>query len=410
MHIDLNKKQIRAIAAIIVIGILIGALILLTDRHASTADVHAPGRHAHDEQAERSDDPDAHGNEKAAEQSEVVMNNAQIAAAGITLHAADAAVIRNTLTLPGEIRFNQDLTAHVVPRLAGVVQGLPVALGQKVKKGEVLAVIASTVLSEQRSELLAAQKRRALASHVFTREKQLWQEKISAEQDYLQAQQALQEADIAVQNAQQKLAALGADTGALGHFNQYEIRAPFDGIVVEKHIAPGEALKEDANIFTVSDLTSVWAEIAVTAKNLNAVRVGEQVTVRASAFDSAATGTISYVGALLGEQTRSAQARVTLANPQGSWRPGLIVDVDIATHEAQVPLAVAVDAVQEIDGKAVVFVRSERGFSARAVKTARSDGRFIEIVDGLKAGDSYAATGSFVIKSELGKAGAEHSH
>ena len=400
MRIDVNKKQTRAIIAIVVVGILLGGLILLTDRQAASGD-----EHAHDERAEKQE-----GRKVEKESSVVVMSKEQIAASGVALLVADAAVIRNTLTLPGEIRFNQDRTAHVVPRLGGVVQGLPAALGQQVKKGDVLAVIASTDLSEQRSALLAAQKRRALASHTYEREKQLWQEKISAEQDYLQAQQTLQEADIAVQNARQKLQALGADAGTQGHLNRYDIRAPFDGVVVEKHIAPGEAVKEDANVFTVSDLASVWAEIAVTAKDLNAVRVGEQVMVRASAFNASATGTISYVGALLGEQTRTAMARVVLPNPQGSWRPGLIVNIDIATHEAQVPVAVVTDAVQEIDGKTIVFVRTDKGFSARVVRTGRSDGRFIEILDGLKAGDSYAATGSFIIKSELGKAGAEHSH
>ena len=70
--------------------------------------------------------------------------------------------------------------------------------------------------------------------------------------------------EIAVQNAQQKLAAMGAGAGAPGAFNRYEIRAPFDGIVVEKHIALGEAVKEDASIFTISDLSSVWAEVVST--------------------------------------------------------------------------------------------------------------------------------------------------
>jgi cobalt-zinc-cadmium efflux system membrane fusion protein len=132
-----------------------------------------------------------------------------------------------------------------------------------VKRGQVLAVIASTGLSEQRSELLAAQKRLSLAKSTYEREKKLWEEKISAEQDYLQAQQTLREAEIAVANSQQKLVALGASATVSGSLNRYEIRAPFDGMVVEKHIALGEAVKEDASIFTISDLSFVWAEIVV---------------------------------------------------------------------------------------------------------------------------------------------------
>jgi cobalt-zinc-cadmium efflux system membrane fusion protein len=239
----------------------------------------------------------------AEEEGKIALDDAQVKAAGITIDKAGAAKITSALTLPGEIHFNEDNTAHVVPRLSGVVDGVRVNLGEKVKKGQVLAVIASSDLSEQRSELLSAQKRLALAKTTFEREKKLWQEKISAEQDYLQAQQAMHEAEIAVRNLQQKLSAMGANAAGSGALNRYEVRAPFAGTIMEKHISLGEAVKEDANIFTISDLSTVWAEVAVPAKDLNAVRVGEKAIVRATAFDAKATGTIAYVGSLLGAQT-----------------------------------------------------------------------------------------------------------
>uniref|UniRef100_UPI003342DFB8 efflux RND transporter periplasmic adaptor subunit n=1 Tax=Herminiimonas fonticola TaxID=303380 RepID=UPI003342DFB8 len=185
---------------------------------------------------------------------------------------------------------------------------------------------------------------------------------------------------------------------------------PFDGMVVAKHIALGEAVKEDADIFTISDLSSVWAEIAVSAKDLNAVRVGEKVIVKASAFDSSASGTIAYVGSLLGEQTRTAKARVTLANPQGTWRPGLFVSIEIVSSETSVPVSVSAEALHSINDKPVVFVKLADGFIAQEVTTGRSDGKSVEIVKGMQAGSEYASAGSFVIKSELGKASAEHTH
>ncbi len=216
--------------------------------------------------------------------------------------------------------------------MAGVAQAVPANLGQQVRKGEVLALLASTTLAEQRSELLAAQKREALARATYAREKTLWQEKISAEQDYQQARTALEEAQIAVQNARQKLTAIGAtenSAGKGGSLNQFALRAPFDGIVVEKHLALGEAVQEATSVFTVSDLSSVWAEFVVSARDLDQVRVGAAVTVRSSASDTQAEGKVSYVGALLGEQTRTAKARVTLANPGMAWRPGLFVTVSV---------------------------------------------------------------------------------
>lgn len=347
------------------------------------------------------------------EEGKIELSDQQITETGVTIQTAGAASISSVAILPGEIRFNEDKTSHVVPRLAGVVEAISANLGDQVKKSQVLVVIASTGLAEQRSELLSAQKRLELARTTFAREKHLWEAKISAEQDYLQARQVMNEAEIALHNAQQKLLALGASPNVSansGALNRYEIRAPFDGMVVEKHIALGEAVKEDASIFTISDLSSVWAEIIVSAKDLNVVQVGKKVMIKATALDSVASGTVSYVGSLLGEQTRTAKARVTLANPQMAWRPGLFITVEIVANEMKVPVAVSSDAIQTINDKPTIFIRVPGGFIAQPVTTGLSDGKVTEIITGLKPGTEYAVNGSFVIKSEQGKAGASHEH
>ena len=108
------------------------------------------------------------------EEGKVELSDAQIKAASISIDTAGAARIKSALQLPGEIRLNEDRTSHVVPRIAGVVESVQASLGQAVKKGQVLAVIASPAASEQRSELQTAQKRLALAKTTFEREKRLW--------------------------------------------------------------------------------------------------------------------------------------------------------------------------------------------------------------------------------------------
>ncbi|MBB5370700.1 MULTISPECIES: efflux RND transporter periplasmic adaptor subunit [unclassified Janthinobacterium] len=402
MKTNLNKKQTIAIAAIAAAGIVLGALILGTGGSKET-----PPAPKAQEQAAKKDDH-GHGHEEV--EGRLELTAAQIQAAGVTIAEAGPARIKTTVSLPGEIRFNEDRTAHVVPRLAGVVEAVQADLGQLVKKGQVLAVIASTELSEQRSSLLSAQRRLSLARSTYEREEKLWHEKISAEQDYLQAQQAWREAEIAVQNAGQKLNALGATGGGKGPLNRYEIRAPFDGMVLEKHIALGEAVKEDANIFVISDLSSVWAEIAVPAKDLATVRVGGKAEVKASAFDASAKGVITYVGALIGEQTRTAKARITLSNPDMAWRPGLFVTVAVVSGEADAAVTIASEAIQSVEDKPTVFVQIKQGFQATPVKLGRSDGKLTEITQGLSTGTPYAAQGSFVLKSELGKDAAGHEH
>ncbi|UIN21551.1 efflux RND transporter periplasmic adaptor subunit [Herbaspirillum frisingense] len=419
----MTSKQKLAIAAIIAItALLCGWTLMKGQGGAQAASTHQEeGAHKDDDHQEKNatdskethDDHEKHEegkDEHGEEEGKVALSQEQITAAGIALRQVGAARIESGLQLPGEIRFNEDRTAHVVPQVAGVVESVSATLGQKVRKGQVLAVISSSAVSEQRSELLNAEQRLSLARSTWQREKQLWEQKISAEQDYQQAQLSLQEAEVAVRNARQKLRAIGVTGTGSGALNRHEIRAPFDGTVVEKHLGLGEAVREDANAFIIADLSSVWAEIIVSPRDLQQVRVGSAAVVRATAFEANATGRISYVGALIGEQTRTAKAHVVLPNPQESWRPGLFVTVDVMTEASEVALAVDAEALQTVDNKSVVFVRVDDGFKAQEVRTGRSDGKSVEILSGLQAGQQYAASGSFAIKAELGKGAAEHSH
>lgn len=407
-----HRRQGVLIAIILGLGLLLGALIL----SGNAAEPHDEHGHAEHGEAEQHGDADAHASdelhdaEDAHQEGEVELTQAQIEAAGITLATAQPASVRTTVELPGEIAFNADRTAHVVPRLSGAVEAVEADLGAQVKKGQVLAVIASTELAERRSELQAARKRLELARTTYRREKQLWEERISAEQDYLKAEQALREAELTVASARQQLAALGADGGDAGELSRFEVRAPFDGMIVEKHITLGETVSGDAQIFTLSDLSTVWADVIVPANALGVVRVGSKAVVEATAFDSRAEGTVSYVGSLVGQQSRAAKARVTLTNPDGVWRPGLFVNVTVLAGKEQVPVAVKPDALHTLEEKPVVFVRTDHGFLATPVLTGLRDAQAVQITKGIEAGTRYALDNSFVIKSELGKNSAGHAH
>lgn len=344
----------------------------------------------------------------------VQVSDAQLKSNGVEIAAAGPARIRSSMQMLGEVKLNQDRSVFVTPRLAGIVEAVRANAGDRVRQGQVLAVISSQALADQRSELLAAQKRMALAKTTFEREKKLWEEKITAEQDYLAARQAFQEAEITAESARQKLAALGALGGGASASTQgltrYEVRSPIDGVVTDKKISVGEVLKEDTAIFQVADLSTVWVELTVPARDVNRLKVGDVGTVKASNFDAEATAKLSYVGALVGEQSRNATARLVLLNPKGVWRPGLPVTVDLTSEEVEVPVAVAVDAVQTLRDWSVVFGRYGQQFEARPLELGRSDGRHVEVLKGLSAGERYAAKNSYLIKADIGKAGASHDH
>ncbi len=330
---------------------------------------------------------------------------------GIETQVAGPMLLQSTMSLLGEIRLNADNTVHVVPRLTGLVERVLVNAGDKVKQGQVLAVISSQLLADQRSEVLAAQKRFALAKKSFEREKKLWEEKISAEQDYLAAQNALQEADITRQSAEQKLAALGANspigtTG--GSLTRLEIRSPINGTITEKNIAMGQVLKEDATIFTVTNLDTVWVEAVIPAKELGQIKVGQKAMINATAFEASTSGKVSYVGSVVGDQTLSAMARLVVSNAKGLWYPGLPVNLVVQSAAVNTPVVVASEAIQSVNETSSVFIKVGDQFEVRPVELGRTNGKFTEVVKGLRAGETYVSKNSFLMKAELGKSSASH--
>ncbi|MCF8164158.1 MAG: efflux RND transporter periplasmic adaptor subunit [Burkholderiaceae bacterium] len=392
----ISRAQWLVIVAVVIVGAALAFLILTTRKQV-------------DANPFDDDGPRPTATTTAAvpkEMNQVLMDEAQIKASDIHVANAGPLAISTILQFPGEIQINDDRTVHVVPRVSGVAEAVLVSTGQIVKKGQTLAVFSSQMISEQRSALQTAQKRLSLANTIYQREKTLWEQKITAEQDYLQALQSLREAEIAVDNAQQKLSALGVilnNNANSGSLNRFELHAPYDGLVVERNLSVGEAVKEDTPIFTISDLSTVWAEVHIPAKDLPHVRMGDKVTLRATAFDAQTTGTVAFIGALVGELTRMAKARIVLANPQGAWRPGLFVSVEVKAAEVRVPIAIETDALQTLGTQQVVFVRTETGFKAHPVKIGLNDGKRVEVLEGLAAGARYAAKGSYILKSELSK-------
>ncbi len=391
----MKNHQIKTIAIMAILAIAFAAVVVFRQPGERSGEVAA---HA---------DKEEHKERPAGV---IRFSDEQIKLAGITMQTAAAAHLDTFIRMPGQIALNEDRTAHVTARASGAVQAVEASLGQRVAKGEVLAVIASAEIANQRGELAAAEKRVAYARSVYASEKTLWEEKISARQDYLKAESELREAEIGLQIARQKLAALDGAPGGAGAGNLLQVRAPFGGTIVEKHVALGEVVGADTRIFTVSDLATVWADVVVPAKDLDIVRVGTEAVIRSVASNTSAPGKVSFVSSLIGEESRSAKARVVLDNPQSAWRPGLFVNVDIVTGSAAVPVAVAREALQTVDGRQVVFKRVAEGFVAQAVTVGRSDGRLVEILTGLTAGDAYAGAGSFAVKAEQAKGDAEHGH
>lgn len=190
----------------------------------------------------------------------------------------------------------------------------------------------------------------------------------------------------------------------------YEIKSLIAGTVVEKHITLGEFVRDDADIFVVADLSTVWVQISVYARYLQLVRPGQQVHLTASGVDVETTGRLDYIGSIVGERTRTGMARVVLSNPRRIWQPGIFLTARIAVEEIELPLVVPDDAIQTIEGETVVFVKENDHFEVRAIEIGRGDGRVVEVLAGLSPGEEYVAADSYIFKAEFGKSEAGHEH
>jgi cobalt-zinc-cadmium efflux system membrane fusion protein len=359
-----------------------------------------------------------HGEHEGHDEEKIVRVSADKAQQlGITVEVARAGSLQTSLTLPGTIALNADRRVHVVSRIPGMVQEIRKQLGDQVQAGEVMAVIDSRELADTKAAYLAARERVSLAETTFAREKDLWEKKISPEEDYLKAKQALAEVRIELQVATQKLRALGFAEAYMqqlaGRANapltRYEVVAPFAGTVIERHIAVGEVLKDDTEAFVVADLSTVWVDLNIAAKDLRLVRKGQRVVVAADTTMQA-EGTVSYISPVVADETRTAITRVVLPNPDGRWRPGLFVTATLAASETPVAVLIPKTAVQTIDGQPTVFVQTPEGFAPRPVTLGRPNETHVEITAGLQAGERYAATETIVLKADLGKGTGSHSH
>jgi cobalt-zinc-cadmium efflux system membrane fusion protein len=370
-------------------------------------------------EASNREDADGHAHQEEGHTEGVKLTADQLKEFGIEVGTAEAGSLDVFIDLPAEIAFNGDRLAHVTPRVPGVVIKVDKSLGDPVRAGERLALMQSRELAEAKADYLADRERLTLARAIFERESGLWRAKVTSEQEYLQAKQALAEAEIEKRSSEQKLHALGFVDAYIENLPRQPeaeltivpLFAPFNGVVVERHATLGERIGEDTAAFVVADLSLVWLNISIYPNDLGRVSVGQKVSVTLP-DGSPAVGQIRFIAPNVGEETRTARALAVLDNAAGRLRPGSFVTARVAVDSQAARVRVPKSALQTHEGERVVFVATEEGFVPRPVKTGSSNGEFIEIVDGLQKGERYAQTGAFTLKAQLAKAsfGDGHGH
>jgi len=190
----------------------------------------------------------------------------------------------------------------------------------------------------------------------------------------------------------------------------YEVRSRIAGTAIEKAVVPGEFVTSDAPIFVVSDLGRVWADLRASRRDFERLRVGQRVWIAADDAGAAAEARIEYLAPIGAADSQTLLARAVVPNSDARWRPGLFVEARVDVGEVEAPVAVRSEALQRLGDRTVVFLADGDTYEAQPVETGASDGAWTEIRAGLAAGQAYVAAGSFVVKADVGKAGASHDH
>jgi multidrug efflux pump subunit AcrA (membrane-fusion protein) len=188
----------------------------------------------------------------------------------------------------------------------------------------------------------------------------------------------------------------------------YDLKASLAGTVIDRQTTLGEYVSEQKPAFVIADLSTVWIDFSVYRRDLGRVHVGDQVIIDPADGRPAVEARIAYLSPVGSSETQSALARAIVANPDQRLRPGLFVTGRLTLSERKVAIAVKSTALQTIENRAVVFVRSGDKFEARDVEVGERDPQFVEITFGVLEGDVYAAHNSFILKSEMGKGAADN--
>jgi len=188
----------------------------------------------------------------------------------------------------------------------------------------------------------------------------------------------------------------------------YQIKAPISGVIIQRDIQVGE-VTTNAALYTIADLTKVWAELDVFNKDIALIRQGMSVELETH-DNSKASGKISWLSPMVAHASQSIQARIELDNPQLYFRPGQFIRGRVTIGEHKVALAVRKSAIQSFRDFQVVYERINDEYEVRMLELGQEDAEWVEVLSGLKLGAEYVTENSFLIKADIEKSGASHDH
>jgi cobalt-zinc-cadmium efflux system membrane fusion protein len=316
----------------------------------------------------------------------------------------------DTLLANGTITYDANHVALVAPRAEGRITSVKADLGQEVAAGDILAEVESPEVGGTRGDLARAAAAVSVNKRNYEREKRLYEQEISPQKEMLDAEVLYRTAEADLSSAQAKLHTYGATSGSGGG---YGLRSAVAGTVVDRNATPGQIVGPSAVVFTVADLRHVWITVDVYEADLSRIHPGAEVIVTSSAFpEERFSGRVTFAGGVVDSVSRTMKTRVVVENPSRRLRPGMFAQARIVAPSGQASNGITLpsDAVQDVNGKSVVFVAKGAGqFVARRVvlaggPDAARGAKTVRVTEGIREGERVVTKGAFQLKAELTKA------
>ncbi|TMO79776.1 hemolysin D [Pseudoalteromonas sp. S3776] len=187
----------------------------------------------------------------------------------------------------------------------------------------------------------------------------------------------------------------------------YTIKSPMTGVITEQYLKRGELA--NSALMQIVNLETVWVELSAFPENIEKLAIGQNAKVYDLHHHLHAQGKVFFIAPMM-TGGHIARARIALKNPDGHWRPGMHVNSDVSIANVNAAVRVKATAVQEFNGKPSVFIKNGNVFEVRPVKLGAKNSEWVEVLEGLSSNSEYVTQNSYVIKADILKSGASHSH
>lgn len=313
--------------------------------------------------------------------------------------------IEDDLTIPARVSADPAKLVHIFPPASGRLLRVNVRPGDRIVRGQTVAVLESSDVAQARSDYEKASAEVDRTTKAYNRAKLLLDHGAFSEREYQQAESDWTEAKSELARAAERIRVLGASLR--GSSNELALTAPRSGSVLDLAAAAGELSKSTDNanpICTIADLSNVWVVGDLFEKDLAAVRAGEAVELSFSAYPGETwTGKLSVISDAIDPQTRTVKVRVVLPNPNRRLKPEMFGTIRVRRPESKA-IVVPASAVLREGGDSAVMVQTRSGSYERRLVTIRhADANQAVIGSGLNAGEVVVVQGAALVRSEGGE-------